>query len=381
LFKYRTNKIMQVGTGPLSADLSEWIHSLSLSMRLPSHPSVTISGSPFSRSMHSCIYSRQTMTGLRDSQRWQTSPYLRPRDSTTVELAMRVILEKGNILLAISLIFSLWLLSVLRKGYKQRSFYKTVPCPPHSPFWGHLKLMGEMIAGLPPKFHYQQVMAYIGQKYNLPSVFYLDMWPVSYPMMIIQDPGIAAQITQTKSLPKHIVNHHFISPLTGRTSIVITEGAEWKMIRSIVNPGFSPSYIASLTPVIGKHINKFTHKLSKAVSTGEVLLLQDYLLSLTFDVISEVTLGFDLDSQRSFNQLAYHFGQAAQWSFVPSSTLSPHTIASKALKWWHARQEGLIISNMIKQRCNYQAAVNGADSSIRRAGIDSSSKHTMTKRN
>ena len=277
-------------------------------------------------------------------------------------------MQWSHILILALLASLVWVMNFLYTGRKRRAFYKTVPCPPHSTFWGHLKLIGETIRELPPRFHYQQMMVYIGQKYNMPPVFYLDLWPVSYGIMIIQDPGVAVQITQIKSLPKHMVNRAYTQPLTGRSSVVLVEGAEWKLIRSIMNPGFAPQYIASLTPILSKHITRFTDKLSKAAKSGETFLLQGYILSLTFDVISEVVLGEDLDSQRAYSLLAYHYAQAARFSNVSStSVMSFSKLRSQLLKRWYSRQEGLIIADMIKKRWVEQKdKATGAS----RAGID-----------
>ena len=221
---------------------------------------------------------------------------------------------------------------------------------------------------LPPHFHYQQLMTYIGQKYDMPQVFYLDMWPVSYPITIIQDPGVAAQITQTKSLPKHVVNRQYTSRLTGHSSIVFVDGAEWRMIRSIINPGFAPQYIASLTPILSKHIGRFTDKLVAAASQRGTFLLQDYFLGMTLDVIGEVVLGQDLDSQRSFNLLAYHYGQAARHSNVTTvSGFSFSRLRSDIMTRWHSRQESLIIADLIRRRWSDQKDEVKESS---RAGID-----------
>jgi cytochrome P450 len=261
------------------------------------------------------------------------------------------------IIVAIALAYRL--LSFLNEGRNQRSFYKNVPCPPHSGLWGHLKLMGETIKELPPDFHFQSLMAYIGKKYNLPAVFYLDLWPASYPMMIIHDPGVANQITVTKSMPKHEVNHRYISPLVGHQSVVILEGPDWRRVRSIINPGFSPVYLATLMPILTKHVGRFTQKLTTAADSGGLVLLQDYLLSLTFDVICEVVLGVDSDSQRQYNALAYHYGKAAKATSVTSTTLNlPKKYYLRLLQWHHGRQQSLIIADIVKQRWVSQAKID-----------------------
>jgi cytochrome P450 len=264
-----------------------------------------------------------------------------------------------SILIVVTFALGYRLFSFLNEGRKQRAFYSNVPCPPHSGLWGHLKLMGETIKELPPDLHFQCLMAYIGKKYNLPAVFYLDLWPASYPMMIIHDPGVANQITLTKSMPKHEVNRRYISPLVGYQSVVTLEGPDWKRVRSILNPGFSPAYLATLMPILTKHVGRFTQKLSTAADTNEVVHLQDYLLSLTFDVICEVVLGVDSDSQRQYNALAYHYGKAAKATSVTSTTMNlPRKYYLRALQWHHARQQCLIIADIVKQRWSSQAKID-----------------------
>ena len=83
----------------------------------------------------------------------------------------------------------------------------------------------------PDDVHPQVAMARLGEKFDLGPVFYLDPWPIATPMMIIHDHGIATQITQTKSLPKHTLTRQFLRNMTGEKSIITSEGAEWKMLR------------------------------------------------------------------------------------------------------------------------------------------------------
>lgn len=212
------------------------------------------------------------------------------------------------------------------------------------------------------------MMTYIGRKYKLPDVFYLDMWPVSYPLMIIQDPGVAAQVTQIKSLPKHEVNHKFLSALVGHTSVVMAEGSEWKKIRSIINPGFSPTYLATLTPILMKHVARLTDKLCQVADTSEIIRLQDYFLSLSFDVICEVVLGVDTDSQRQYNALAYHYGRAAKYTTISSGSMSlPRKYYLQLLQWHHARQQSRIITDIVKSRWSSQSRI---DKKTPQAAID-----------
>src|SRR5690349_114992 len=81
---------------------------------------------------------------------------------------------------------------------QERRFYRNVPKPPHHWFWGHLKLMGETMASLPTDVHYQSAVTTIAHKYNMPGVFYLDLWPAGCGQVVVVDPDVALHMTVTK---------------------------------------------------------------------------------------------------------------------------------------------------------------------------------------
>lgn len=116
----------------------------------------------------------------------------------------------GPLMFGATLAGIVWLFQFSIKWKRHRTQYRDLPCPPHSFWWGHLKVMGDAVASLPPDAHPQVALAMIKDKYGLGHVFYLDLWPLADPMMLIHDPGVAAQITQTKNLPKHTLVKKFL---------------------------------------------------------------------------------------------------------------------------------------------------------------------------
>jgi hypothetical protein len=64
--------------------------------------------------------------------------------------------------------------------------------------------MGEIMALLPKNSHYQCAVMTIAHKYNMPKVFYLDLWPASWGQIIVVDPDLAMHVTGTKNYPKHM---------------------------------------------------------------------------------------------------------------------------------------------------------------------------------
>ena len=182
----------------------------------------------------------------------------------------------------------------------------------------------------------------------MPSVFYLDLWPISNSLMMIHDPEAAYQITQAKNLPKHPINLNTLGSLTGERSVALAEGAEWKMLRSILNPGFSLQYLSTLIPLLVRHGKVFKHRISHYASSGEIFPIYETATSLTIDVIGEVVLGKNFDSQRQPNKLTKHFAKAVQRS-VPTQDFIRRNL-NKPVIWWHCHQQDILIDQMIRER-------------------------------
>lgn len=66
------------------------------------------------------------------------------------------------------------------------------------------------MASLPPDVHYQSAITTIAHKYNMPGVFYLDLWPASCGQVVVVDPDVALHMTVTKNHPKHEAEKWFI---------------------------------------------------------------------------------------------------------------------------------------------------------------------------
>ncbi len=124
------------------------------------------------------------------------------------------------------------------------------PKPPHSFFWGHLKILGETFASVPSDVHYQVAVTTIAHKYNMPDVWYLDLWPAADGQIVIGNPDLAMYVTNTKNYPKHDAEKWFIDPLIGDGNIVTTNGPRWKHLHKMLSPAFSIQHIANLRPMV-----------------------------------------------------------------------------------------------------------------------------------
>jgi hypothetical protein len=91
--------------------------------------------------------------------------------------------------------------------------------------------MGEIMALLPNATHYQWAVMTIAHKYNMPRVFYLDLWPVSWGQIIVVDPDLAMHVTGTKNYPKHMVEKYEIPVCTAHGHILTLANSGWSSTR------------------------------------------------------------------------------------------------------------------------------------------------------
>lgn len=165
------------------------------------------------------------------------------------------------------------------------------PKPPHSPIFGHLLTMGELVATLPPDLHPHSFPHFLRKKYpDLGPVFYLDNWPFSYPICAVVDPDVAYQATQQHSLPKHSINKEYIEPFVGKYNMLTLEGKLWKQWRSIFNSSFASGHVINLVPKIIEDSLIFCDSLSMHAEKSEIFSLEEGLTKLTIDVIGRVVM-------------------------------------------------------------------------------------------
>ena len=162
--------------------------------------------------------------------------------------------------------------------------------------------MGEIAALCPPNCHPQIYYTEIARRYNLPGIFYIDLWPVGPPSVILSDPGLLEQVTVTKPLPIHPMAEDFMSPIVGRGVIATSNGPAWKGLHKAMSPAFSWSHIRSLTDIIVDECAVFRLNLDKRFKTGELFSLEDLSAKLIFDVIARVIFNFPLNAQTTDSQ-------------------------------------------------------------------------------
>jgi len=164
---------------------------------------------------------------------------------------------------------------------------------PHSFLFGHLVIVGKLMAKQPRHASGQLVPLLLSREY--PDLFssglaYIDMWPMAPPMLAVYHPDIMAQFTQETSLSKHDMMRREFQPFTQCNDLVNQEGQVWKTWRSIFNPGFSAKNLLSLVPEMVEEILIFRDWLKAVALSGEVTKLENQATKVTIDVIGRAVL-------------------------------------------------------------------------------------------
>lgn len=181
------------------------------------------------------------------------------------------------------------------------------PKPPHSFLFGHLKLFGEAFAMLPSYGHYQVAVTTIARKYNMPGVFYLDLWPIADGQMVVTDHDVALHVTAHRNHPKHRMEGVTMDPMLGAGNIVSVDGPRWKHLHRMLSPAFSISHTTAMRPAVADEVLKFRSILHEKAQSGETFRLEDFTQHLTFDVIGTATFGRSLNAQADGSPALQHF--------------------------------------------------------------------------
>ncbi|KAL0939896.1 cytochrome p450 71b25 [Colletotrichum truncatum] len=217
--------------------------------------------------------------------------------------------------------------------YKARSFFRRlqndgIPMPPHNFILGHLGLMMSIMISLPRDVMPTVVLAdQVRRRYpHLDKAFYLDMWPFTGPMLMVISPDLMRQATQGEnSLPKVAFLKNYIKPLSGGHDLVSMEGDEWKRWRDVFRPAFGRA--TELVPNLVESICVFRDQLvGRAKTQGGVFQLHHSALMLAMDMSGKAIWNHNMDSQKSYNDMADAIVSQLRWllvdGFMPFASLN-----------------------------------------------------------
>lgn len=190
------------------------------------------------------------------------------------------------------------LIAFLVKLYRHRTAWRKqgLPGPPHSFFWGHLRVFGEH-AQKGFGRHLDYTAESVANAYNSSGLLFLDLWPFAPAICLVSDPHAADQIVRVDNLPKCLsaMGPHFA--IFGQESLALAasddKGDEhWRTIRKAIAPGFKKGHLErSWTTDVVEEGQLFVRKLEMRAADGKTAVMAEYLVDTTLDLILRVTIG------------------------------------------------------------------------------------------
>lgn len=147
--------------------------------------------------------------------------------------------------------------------------------------------MAELQNQYPTDIHGQWYPLLAQREYDLPSVFYLDFWPVNYQFCIVSDPEISQQV-QLRT--KHPAFWTYVNDMLGKYNLTALEGHAWKSWRGVFNPGFAASNLMTLIPSLVEETQIFCGILEEHAYKGNIFRMERAATNLTVDIIGRVVL-------------------------------------------------------------------------------------------
>ncbi|KAG5656707.1 hypothetical protein KAF25_010260, partial [Fusarium avenaceum] len=177
------------------------------------------------------------------------------------------------------------------------------PGPPHSWLFGHLKVLREIAALMPPNCHPQLYYTEITHRYNIQGILYLDLWPIGPGTVVITDPKLIELAPVPKPLTVHPQADKFLSLMVGKGCIAALSGGLWKKMHNAMSPAFSPTHVRNLTGVMVDEAVVFRSQLEKLSAIGKIFSMEEALSKVLFDIVARVVFNAPLHTQTTGSQV------------------------------------------------------------------------------
>lgn len=183
-----------------------------------------------------------------------------------------------------------WFVSsrALRGNTARGRLTREQPMPSFSFVTGHLGTVKATSGALPRRATMHTMMRKISEQFP-GGLFYINLWPFSGTWVVVTSPAIASQV-QALNLTKPDILRGPLDTITGGPSLMTLGGDAWKQWRNLFNPGFSPSYLLQLAPLVVEEVQVFCGLLRERATEGGLFPLEPLTLRLTVDLVASIAL-------------------------------------------------------------------------------------------
>uniref|UniRef100_A0A8H7KBD1 Cytochrome P450 n=1 Tax=Bionectria ochroleuca TaxID=29856 RepID=A0A8H7KBD1_BIOOC len=135
------------------------------------------------------------------------------------------------------------------------------------------------------------------QDFNLPDIFYLDLWPLGPCFLLLTSPDAAAIPTTASNFPMPDVVTKSFDGNVGTTFIEATNGPLWKYLMQQLAPGLNPAAVKTFSHSIIDHARALHGRLEHYADMAQIINIQSVLGEYPFQVVATVFFGERLSEQ------------------------------------------------------------------------------------
>lgn len=164
-------------------------------------------------------------------------------------------------------------------------------------FWGHLKIFGEYVQNLPQGAYVQPAVTQLKIDFNLPDIFYIDLWPLGPQFMVLSAPEACTIPTTENTFDQHELVADFFKGNVGTGFIEATNGSLWKHLHQTLAPGLTPSIIKGHHATIIEEAVAIRRHFWDIAKSGKTADIRHELGHYPFKVMGNVLLNETLSEQ------------------------------------------------------------------------------------
>lgn len=184
------------------------------------------------------------------------------------------------------------------------------------------------MAKLPKGSYLQAAFTQMKQDYNLPDIFYMDLWPFGPEFVVCTAPEAAAFPTTVNSFTQAQIVEDFFASNLGAGFIEAASGNLWKELHHMIAPGLTPAAVKSYHPIVLEEAKILHQRFNALAHANKVVSFDDEVGKFPFDVTSHIFFGQRLHAQTS-NSAIYRDLRA-----ISSEVERSHTAAGNPIAGW-----------------------------------------------
>lgn len=166
-------------------------------------------------------------------------------------------------------------------------------------------------------------MTHLKRKYDLPDMFYIDLWPLG-PVFLTSCSVDSLNLVDTHlSMGKHVETDRVLSALLGKDVIPALNGPLWQQVHRMLQPAFRPQNIKQLLSKVAVEARLFCDKLERVAKTGEVVSMEHMAGLMLFEINAKTIVGTPFKAQEGRCQIMEDLSLPSEVWHLEDKTWNP----------------------------------------------------------